>query len=441
MRDLTRVFVPAPLRRCFRYAFSTYGNTLVLLCVLTMAGWPALAADGRLASILIDANDGRILESASADLPRYPASLTKMMTLYLTFEALDDGRVTLDQPLTVSARAAAQAPTKLGLRAGQTIQLESALLGLVTKSANDAAMVLAENLAGTEENFALRMTGKAHALGMTQTVFRNASGLPDPDQVTTARDMSTLALSLLHHYPHYYHYFSVKEFYYSGRPIANHNRLLGVYDGVDGIKTGYTRAAGFNLVASAQRGERRLVGVVLGAPTSRVRNAMMADLFDQAFRGDSQIQLASISYYLNGGGTFAGNDVASEIATARGQVAYVPPATLSPRTVAAAKPHSRRLVAKSSGKSAGCSGHRSQRCGAVAQASTKPTKGKPAVVAAKASRSDVKKAHVSKAVAAARPSAAKTKATVASSKAKPGPTRAKSAKAGTAADSARLARR
>lgn len=216
-------------------------------------------------------------------------------------------------------------------------------------------MVLAENLAGTEENFALRMTSKAHALGMSQTVFHNASGLPDPDQVTTARDMSTLALSLLHHYPHYYHYFSVREFYYSGRPIANHNRLLGVYEGVDGIKTGYTRAAGFNLVASAQRGDRRLIGVVLGAPTSPVRNAMMADLFDQAFRGDQQIQLASISYYLNGGSALARNNVAGEIASARRQVAYAAPAVMSPRVATASKsvhtkwspnpPHRRRRAA------------------------------------------------------------------------------------------------
>ncbi len=451
MRDLTRVLVSAPLRRIFRYAFGTHATTLALLCVLTMAGWPAQAADGRLASILIDANDGRVLESANADLPRYPASLTKMMTLYLTFEALDDGRFTLDQPLSVSARAAAQAPTKLGLRAGQTIAVESALLGLVTKSANDAAMVLAENLAGTEENFALRMTSKAHALGMSQTVFHNASGLPDPDQVTTARDMSTLALSLLHHYPHYYHYFSVREFYYSGRPIANHNRLLGVYEGVDGIKTGYTRAAGFNLVASAQRGDRRLIGVVLGAPTSPVRNAMMADLFDQAFRGDQQIQLASVSYYLNGGAALARNTVAGEIASARRQVAYAAPAVMSSRVATESKKRTRQVVAKSSAPKAACSGRGAHRCGAVVQAS-----GKPVRVAAKApSASAVKKASVSKASAgrasgnktvaaanpSARPSVNKAKASVASSKAKPAPARSKSAKAAAPADATRYARR
>jgi D-alanyl-D-alanine carboxypeptidase len=225
-------------------------STLVALLGLALAviASPA-AADSKFASILIDVNNGRVLQQSNPDLPRYPASLTKMMTLYLAFQALDDGRLTLDQPLWVSANAAQQPPTKLGLRPGQSISVEDAMLALVTKSANDAAAVIAENLGGTEENFARRMTTKARGLGMSETTFRNASGLPDPYQITTARDMSTLALALIHHYPHYYHYFSTQNFYYKGRALANHNHMLGAYAGVDGIKTGYTRASGYNLVA------------------------------------------------------------------------------------------------------------------------------------------------------------------------------------------------
>lgn len=421
MRDVTRLSVPALPCLSPRQMLSAMLTTLLAACVLTMAAGPAAAAS-KLTSILVDATDGRVLEDTNADLQRYPASLTKMMTLYLTFEALDEGRVSLDQQLSVSPRAAAQSPTKLGLRAGQTIPLESAVLGLVTKSANDAAMVLAENIAGTEENFAVKMTGKAHALGMTQTVFRNASGLPDPDQVTTARDMSTLALSLLYHYPHYYHYFSVKEFYYKGRPIANHNRLLGVCDGVDGIKTGYTRASGFNLVASAQRGNRRLIGVVLGAPSSQVRNAMMTDLLEQGFRGEPNIQLASVSHYLNGGG--ASSEISRDIAAARDQVAYVP---ASARLGAQAVGSASKSMRTASKTSATCS----KRKGSCATAARSASKSKPATkmtaISARTKAKSPTKATASKAT----PSSKKT--TVASSK----PAKASAAKPKTVKASAK----
>jgi D-alanyl-D-alanine carboxypeptidase len=399
MAFVSRLFNPAPLMRD-RLDAAKAVNTFkifMLVAVITITSMPGTATAARLASILIDANDGRVLQTEEPDTPRYPASLTKMMTLYLAFEALDEGRVTLDQPLSVSAHAAAQSPTKLGLRAGQSIELENAVLGLVTKSANDAAAVLAENLAGSEENFAVRMTGKARALGMTQTVFRNASGLPDPDQVTTARDMATLALALLHHYPHYYHYFSVKEFSYRGRSIANHNRLLGTCEGVDGIKTGYTRASGFNLVASVQRGDRRLIGVVLGAPSSAVRNAMMTDLFEQAYRGESNIQLASVGRYLDGGSAVTGANLAAAIAGTRRDVAYDPPATLTSRratssatkrTAAAATKVDRRETSKSvAQRSATCgSGRKAKPCPVVARATTTQPSAKKASAGKTASK-------------------------------------------------------
>ena len=258
--------------------------------VLLLAAVPARA---NYASLVMDASTGQVLYEANADLPRYPASLTKMMTVYMLFEALDQGRMTLDQSLYASAHAASQSPTKLGLRVGQQIAVEDAILGLVTKSANDAAAVIAEALGGTEEQFAWQMTTRAHQLGMTQTFFANASGLPDPNQVTTARDMAILALALLHDYPHYYHYFGTERFYWGGASHPNHNRLLGAYPGVDGIKTGYTHASGFNLVASAIRDGRRLIGVVMGAPSSGTRNVLMTSLLDQGFMG-SDISVAEM---------------------------------------------------------------------------------------------------------------------------------------------------
>src|SRR3954449_4358822 len=230
------------------------------------------------ASIIIDGNSGATLSANNQDGLRHPASLTKIMTLYLLFERLDAGKLKLDSEMEVSEHASEQAPTKLGLRPGQTIRVEDAIKGLVTRSANDAAVVIAEAIAGDEDDFAKLMTRKARALGMTRTVYRNASGLPDDEQVTTARDQSTLGRAIQDRFPRYYRYFATNVFVYRGHAIRNHNKLLGSVEGVDGIKTGYTRASGFNLVTSMRRGNRHLVGVVLGGRSGGSRDAIMRNL-------------------------------------------------------------------------------------------------------------------------------------------------------------------
>ena len=234
-------------------------------------------------SIVIDAETGRILSEMNADAITYPASLTKMMTLYLTFEALNAGRLRLDQYLPVSSEAASKSPTKLHLVPGDSVQVHDLILGIVTKSANDAAAVLAEGLAGSEPAFADRMTAKARQLGMTSTVYRNASGLPDPEQRTTARDVAQLALALYHDFPREYRYFATREFFFRGRVILTHNHLLDWYEGADGIKTGYIGASGFNLAASAVRNGHRLIGVVMGGASAGSRDREMAALLDQGF--------------------------------------------------------------------------------------------------------------------------------------------------------------
>jgi D-alanyl-D-alanine carboxypeptidase len=229
-------------------------------------------------SIIVDGNSGATLTANNPDASRHPASLTKIMTLYLLFERLDAGKIKLDTEMDVSEHASEQAPTKLGLRPGQTIKVEDAIKGLVTRSANDAAVVIAEAIAGDEDDFAKLMTRKARALGMTRTVYRNASGLPDDDQVTTARDQSTLGRAIQDRFPRHYRYFSTSAFNYHGHSIRNHNKLLGTVEGVDGIKTGYTRASGFNLVTSMRRGNRHLVGVVMGGRSGGSRDAIMRNL-------------------------------------------------------------------------------------------------------------------------------------------------------------------
>jgi D-alanyl-D-alanine carboxypeptidase len=234
-------------------------------------------------SIVIDAETGRVLSEMNADAITYPASLTKMMTLYLTFEALNSGRLGLDQYLPVSSEAASKSPTKLHLVPGDSVQVHDLILGIVTKSANDAAAVLAEGLAGSEPAFADRMTAKARQLGMTSTVYRNASGLPDPEQRTTARDVAQLALALYHDFPREYRYFATRQFFFRGRVILTHNHLLDWYEGADGIKTGYIGASGFNLAASAVRNGHRLIGVVMGGASAGSRDREMAALLDQGF--------------------------------------------------------------------------------------------------------------------------------------------------------------
>jgi D-alanyl-D-alanine carboxypeptidase len=245
-------------------------------------------ADPRYADIVVDANTGDVLHATNADAIRHPASLTKIMTLYLLFERLESGRVKLDSQMEVSAHAASQAPTKLGLRPGQTLMVEDAIKALVTKSANDAAVVVAEYLAGSEEEFAKMMTRKARALRMSRTVYKNANGLPDAGQITTARDQALLGLAIQDRFPRYYRYFATQSFAYRGMRMANHNRLLGRVEGVDGIKTGYTRMSGFNLVSSVRRGDRRIVAVVLGGTSAGARDAKMRTLIEQ------KISLASV---------------------------------------------------------------------------------------------------------------------------------------------------
>ncbi|MHC2461925.1 serine hydrolase [Bradyrhizobium embrapense] len=230
------------------------------------------------ASIVVDGNSGSVLTSNSPDGLRHPASLTKIMTLYLLFERLDSGKMKLDTEMPVSEHASEQDPTKLGLRPGQTIRVEDAIKGLVTRSANDAAVVIAEAIGGSEDDFARMMTRKARALGMSRTTYRNASGLPNDEQITTARDQATLGRAIQDRFPRYYRYFSTTAFNFRGHTITGHNRLLGSVEGVDGIKTGYTRASGFNLVTSIHRGNRFLVGVVLGGRSGGSRDAIMRNL-------------------------------------------------------------------------------------------------------------------------------------------------------------------
>jgi D-alanyl-D-alanine carboxypeptidase len=232
------------------------------------------------AAIVLDAGSGKVLHSDKADELRHPASLTKIMTLYLLFEKLDAGKIRLDSQLPVSEHASAQAPTKLGLRPGQTIEVEDAIRGLVTKSANDAAVAIAEAIGGSEHDFAELMTAKAHAIGMSHTVYRNASGLPNDEQVTTARDQAALGRAINDRFPRYYRYFATPTFTWQGETLRNHNHLLGRVEGMDGIKTGYTQASGFNLVASVRRNDRHIVSVVMGGTSAGARDARMRSLIE-----------------------------------------------------------------------------------------------------------------------------------------------------------------
>lgn len=250
--------------------------TAALLSIAVSA--PAFAASDKSAVIVMDANSGKTLLAQNADALRYPASLTKMMTLYVLFEDLSAKRFTLNSLLTVSANAAAQPPSKLGLRPGATIRVEDAILALTTRSANDMAITVAENVAGSVPAFAARMNRAARALGMSSTTYHNPNGLPDPGQMTTARDLVKLGRALQDRFPAYYRYFGVKSFVYAGRRISNHNHLLGSVQGVDGIKTGYTRASGFNLVTSVNRDGRHLIAVVMGGRTAASRDGQMRQL-------------------------------------------------------------------------------------------------------------------------------------------------------------------
>ena len=241
------------------------------------------AAAEKYAALVMNAETNEILHSRNADDARYPASLTKVMTLYLLFDAINAGEVSLSDKMLVSRNAAAQPPSNLKLKAGSRIRVEDAILALVTKSANDVAVVVAEHLGGTEKKFAVQMTGKARDLGLNNTTFKNASGLPNTAQVTTAYDLALLADALLEQHGQYYHYFQNDKFSWGRMVYNNHNDLIGDVDGVDGIKTGYTRASGFNLMTSAERDGQRVIVVMLGGATAKSRNAHVEDLVEAAF--------------------------------------------------------------------------------------------------------------------------------------------------------------
>jgi D-alanyl-D-alanine carboxypeptidase len=261
----------------------TQNRAISVFLVVVIAGlfWPAWAAPQ--AALVVDAATDTILIEHNANQPRHPASLTKMMTLYLVFDAIKQRRLSLQQPLKVSKRAAARPPSKLGLRAGSTITVEQIILALVTRSANDAATVVAEALGKTESQFARMMTQTARHLGMQKTTFRNASGLPDSRQITTAWDMYLLARALQKDFPEYYHYFSKTSFRFGKKTHRSHNHLLATYAGADGIKTGYIRASGYNLVTSVKRDGKHLVGVIFGGDTAKGRDAHMHVVLDQGF--------------------------------------------------------------------------------------------------------------------------------------------------------------
>lgn len=273
---------------CFSWVF------IVLLGLILALPLPARAeSNPKYAAIIMDADTGLILDQSNANKQLHPASLTKMMTLLMAFEAIESGKLRLNDRIKISKHAASQSPSKLDLGAGATIKVEDAIYALVTKSANDIAVAVAEHIGGTEQNFAKMMTARAHELGMTKTTFKNASGLHNPGQVSTARDMAKLARFIINDHPKYYRYFSTKNFTYQGQSYHNHNRLMSSYQGMDGMKTGYIGPSGFNLVASAERNDHRLIGVVFGGRTAKTRDAHMAKLLDRGFAKFNEIRVAS----------------------------------------------------------------------------------------------------------------------------------------------------
>lgn len=255
----------------------------VLVALLPLVLMNPAQANSRHASIVVDANTGAVLHESSADASRFPASLTKMMTLYLLFEAIEQHKMTLDSRMPVSAHAASMPSTNIGLRTGDSIGVREAIPALIVRSANDVAAVVAEALGASETNFGRMMTEKARKLGMHSTTFRNASGLPNTEQKTTARDMATLSTRLIKDFPQYYHFFSTQSFSYKGAVYKSHNRMVRNTPGVDGLKTGFIRASGFNVATSAKRGDRRVVAVVMGGSTAAARDQQMAQLLDRSF--------------------------------------------------------------------------------------------------------------------------------------------------------------
>ncbi|MBE6454202.1 MAG: D-alanyl-D-alanine carboxypeptidase [Alphaproteobacteria bacterium] len=268
-------------------------NIFLIVAILLKCITPVYAAPKTTSSIVIDALSGEVISSSNADERRYPASLTKLMTLYITFDALDKGKITFDTPLKVSRYAANRAPSRIGAKPGETISVRDVVLALIVKSANDCAAIIAEALGGSEENFAKIMTQTAKELGMKNTTFKNASGLPHKDQKTTARDMAILGSAVYHHFPEYYDLFSTTKFKYKDRTYYTHNHLLKNFKGTDGMKTGYTAAAGYNIVTSAQQNGRRVIAVTMGHNSIKNRDYKIATLMKSGLKKLNQVAPSS----------------------------------------------------------------------------------------------------------------------------------------------------
>ena len=275
-----------------------------LLCVCVLAMLRVAVANASVSSIMIDAANGEVMYEMNADERRYPASLTKLMTLYITFNALENNHIKLTDKLKVSRTAAGRSPSKLGVRAGETITVKDAIMAVIVKSANDCATVLAEHFAPTEADFAVLMTDTAHKLGMNHTTFKNASGLPNKQQKTSARDMAILAMAVYHHFPQYYKWFSAKSFQYKGRTIGGHNYILKTFAGADGMKTGYTAASGYNIITSAKRSGKRVIAVTMGHNSVGERDKKVSKMMDRGLvhmqKGD--VDVATLTNEINGKG-------------------------------------------------------------------------------------------------------------------------------------------
>ena len=275
---------------------------IAFLCVLVLTVLRAAAASASVSSIMIDAENGDVMYEMNADERRYPASLTKLMTLYITFNALENNHIKLTDKLKVSRTAAGRSPSKLGVRAGETITVKDAIMAVIVKSANDCATVLAEHFAPTEADFAVLMTNTAHKLGMNHTTFKNASGLPNTQQKTTARDMAVLAMAVYHHFPQYYKWFSAKSFQYKGRTIGGHNYILKTFAGADGMKTGYTAASGYNIITSAKRSGKRVIAVTMGHNSVGERDKKVSRMMDKGLTHmqKGEINVAMLTNEING---------------------------------------------------------------------------------------------------------------------------------------------
>lgn len=275
-----------------------------LLCVCVLAMLRVAVANASVSSIMIDAANGEVMYEMNADERRYPASLTKLMTLYITFNALENNHIKLTDKLKVSRTAAGRSPSKLGVRAGETITVKDAIMAVIVKSANDCATVLAEHFAPTEADFAVLMTNTAHKLGMNHTTFKNASGLPNKQQKTSARDMAILAMAVYHHFPQYYKWFSAKSFQYKGRTIGGHNYILKTFAGADGMKTGYTAASGYNIITSAKRSGKRVIAVTMGHNSVGERDKKVSKMMDRGLvhmqKGD--VDVATLTNEIDGKG-------------------------------------------------------------------------------------------------------------------------------------------